>query len=65
MIQPGMKCKVRQSTPIVSAGTPVVVDKDTSTNEVIIGKTGMIFCRMPQGGSLFFEESNLEPMEIG
>ena len=60
MIQPDTKCKVIESTPLVQAGTPVVVDKDSSTKKPIIGKTGMIFCRMPQGGSLFFEESNLK-----
>jgi len=63
MLEPGMKCKVVESTPLVEAGTPVVVDKASGKNgtpDIITGKTGMIMCKMPQGGSLFFDESNLE-----
>ena len=60
MLEPEMKCRVRESTPLVRAGTPVIVDRDNTTKEIITGKTGMVFCRMPQGGSLFFKESNLE-----
>ena len=63
MLEPDTKCKVIESTPLVRAGVPVVVDKDNTTKAAIVGKTGMIFCRMPQGGSLFFEESNLEVVD--
>ena len=63
MLEPNTRCKVIESTPLLQAGVPVVVDKDSATNGAIVGKTGMIFCRMPQGGSLFFEESNLEVVD--
>lgn len=63
MLEPDTKYKVIESTPLVRAGTPVIVDKDSTTKEPITGKTGMTFCRMPQGGSLFFEESNLKAVD--
>ena len=55
----GTKCKTKANTPLTPAGTPVVIDKD-SKGEVVIGKTEKIFCKMPNGGSLFFDKSNLE-----
>ena len=63
MLEPGMKCKTRNGTPLAEVGTLVVVDKESKKNgapAVVLGKTGMISCKLPQGGSLFFEESNLK-----
>lgn len=65
MLEPGMKCRVKKGTQIVPAGTVVVIDKGSGKNDapsLITGKTGMIMAKMPKGGGLFFEESDLEPI---
>lgn len=63
MLKPGMKCKVINSSPLVEEGTLVIVDKESRKNgapSAVLGKTGMVSCKLPTGGSLFFDESNLE-----
>jgi len=65
MLEPGMKCKVKNGTPLVQAETMVTIDKEGGKNgapSLITGKTGMIMAKMPNGGGLFFNESDLEPI---
>jgi hypothetical protein len=59
-MEKGRKMKVIKGNTLIESGTVVTIDGDKKGN-LHIGKTGMVFCNMPTGGGLYFEESNLEP----
>lgn len=63
MIEAGRRYKVKKGNVFVEKGTIVTVDKDKETNQVIRGKTGMIFCSIDGKGSLSFDENDLESID--
>jgi len=61
MFKPEDKVKVKSDCFLTAKGTALVVDKDGATQGVITGKSGTkLFCRVPWGGSLFYDPENLE-----
>ena len=65
MITTNTKYKVLTGVPgVVDTGVVVTTEADRDDKDkLVIGKTGMIFCKIEPAGSIFLDEGNLEPIK--